>query len=125
RTKSMLCAPLYSRVGDVVGVLQLINKKRDPDRKLLSPDDVAEQVSPFDERSEQLLSTLASQAGIALENAILYAEIQHMLEGFVRASVEAIEQRDPTTSGHSRRVADLTVGLARAVEHIDLGPYRE
>ena len=37
-----------------------------------------------------LLTTLASQAGIALENAILYAEIQHMLEGFVRASVEAI-----------------------------------
>lgn len=124
RTKSMLCAPLLSRVGDVIGVLQLINKKRDPDRKLLTEDDVAEQVISFDDRSEQLLATLASQAGIALENAILYTEIQRMLEGFVRASVEAIEQRDPTTSGHSRRVADLTLGLARAVERTPSGPYR-
>jgi HD-GYP domain-containing protein (c-di-GMP phosphodiesterase class II) len=124
RTKSMLCAPLFSRGGDVVGVLQLINKKRDPDKLLLSAEDVAAQVIAFDERSEQLLATLASQAGIALENAILYAEIQRMLEGFVHASVEAIEQRDPTTSGHSRRVSDLTVGLALAVERADSGPYR-
>jgi HD-GYP domain-containing protein (c-di-GMP phosphodiesterase class II) len=115
RSQSMLCAPLLSRKGDVVGVLQLINKKRDHHKKLLTPDDVDEQVIPFDARSEELLTTLASQAGISLENAILYAEIQHMLEGFVRASVEAIEQRDPTTSGHSRRVADLTIGLARAL----------
>jgi HD-GYP domain-containing protein (c-di-GMP phosphodiesterase class II) len=124
RSKSMLCAPLLSRKGDVVGVLQLINKKRDPQKKLLSPEDVEEQVIPFDARSEELLTTLASQAGIALENAILYTEIQHMLEGFVRASVEAIEQRDPTTSGHSRRVADLTVGLGRALMRAGSGPYR-
>jgi len=125
RTKSMLCAPLLSRTDEAVGVIQLINKKRDPEKKLLSPEDVEHQVIPFDERSLELLSTLASQAGIALENAILYAEIQRMLEGFVRASVEAIEQRDPTTSGHSRRVADLTIGLARAVERAGSGPYRE
>lgn len=124
RTKSMLCAPLLSRVGEVVGVIQLINKKRDPSRRLLTPEDVEEQVVPFDARSEELLATLASQAGISLENAILYSEIQRMLEGFVRASVEAIEQRDPTTSGHSRRVAGLTLGLARAVAVVDAGPYR-
>ena len=44
---------------------------------------------------------------------MLYDEIRRIFEGFVRASVEAIEQRDPTTSGHSRRVAELTVGLAQ------------
>jgi len=124
RTKSMLCAPLFSRAGDVIGVIQLINKKRDVERKLRGPEDTLEMVVPFDERSEELLMTLASQAGIALENAILYAEISRMLEGFVRASVEAIEQRDPTTSGHSRRVADLTIGLARAVERSDKEAYR-
>lgn len=123
RTKSMLCMPLFSRKGEVIGVIQLINKKRTSDRKLLTSEDVEEQVIAFDTRSEELLETLASQAGIALENAVLYTEIQHMLEGFVRASVEAIEQRDPTTSGHSRRVASLTVGLARALERAD-GPYR-
>ncbi|MEO7332262.1 MAG: HD domain-containing phosphohydrolase, partial [Minicystis sp.] len=125
RSKSMICAPLLSRKGETVGVIQLINKKRDPKKKLLSPEDVEEQVIPFDARSEELLGTLASQAGISLENAFLYKEIQHMLEGFVRASVEAIEQRDPTTSGHSRRVSNLTVGLAKAIERSGAGPYRE
>lgn len=125
RSKSMICAPLLSRKGETVGVIQLINKKRDPKKRLLGPEDVEEQVVAFDARSEELLSTLASQAGIALENAFLYKEIQHMLEGFVRASVEAIEQRDPTTSGHSRRVSNLTVGLARAIERAGSGPYRD
>lgn len=120
----MLCAPLLSRTGEAIGVIQLINKKRDREHKLLSAEDVADHVVPFDERSEALVMTLGSQAGVALENAFLYKEIERMLEGFVRASVEAIEQRDPTTSGHSLRVAELTVGLARAVERGDAGPYK-
>ncbi len=125
RTKSMLCTPLVTKSGEVIGVLQLINKKKEPSQKLTCPEDCERWVLPFDDRSEQLLLTLAAQAGIALENAILYDEIRSIFEGFVRASVDAIEQRDPTTSGHSRRVADLTVGLAEAVEREDAGPYRE
>lgn len=125
RTKSMLCTPLISKGGEVIGVLQLINKKKEPSQKLTCPEDCERWVVPFDDRSEQLLLTLAAQAGIALENAILYEEIRTIFEGFVRASVDAIEQRDPTTSGHSRRVADLTVGLAQAVEREDTGPYKD
>jgi HD-GYP domain-containing protein (c-di-GMP phosphodiesterase class II) len=125
RTRSMLVTPLITSKGEVIGVLQLINKKREPERKLLSADDFERGVVPFDERSEQLLATLAAQAGIALENAILYQEIRKIFEGFVKASVDAIEARDPTTSGHSRRVADLTVNLAAAIERTDTGPYRE
>lgn len=123
RSKSMLVTPLTSSQGEVIGVIQLINKKREPSKKLLTPADVEREVVPFDERSEQLLTTLAAQAGIALENAILYDEIRTIFEGFVRASVDAIEARDPTTSGHSRRVAELTVGLAVAVERGGDGPY--
>ena len=125
RTKSVLATPLVSQSGQVIGVLQLINKKRDPTQKLLNQADVERIVVPFDERSEQLLQTLAAQAGIALENAILYDEIRSILEGFVRASVDAIEQRDPTTSGHSRRVAEMTVALAHAVERTDRGAYKD
>jgi HD-GYP domain-containing protein (c-di-GMP phosphodiesterase class II) len=125
RTKSQLVTPLLSRVGDVIGVLQLINKKRDPKAKLIDVDLDLKQVIPFDGRSEDQLTTLASLAGIALENAILYAENQRMLEGFVRASVEAIEQRDPTTSGHSIRVAEMTVALAKAVEREETGVYAD
>jgi HD-GYP domain-containing protein (c-di-GMP phosphodiesterase class II) len=125
KTRSLLTAPLYDRAGEVIGVLQLINKKRDQRALLRSPEDLDAQVVPFDERSEKLLATLAAQAGISLENALLYAEIRSLFEGFVSASVEAIEQRDPTTSGHSRRVADLTLGLARAIEREGAGPYRD
>jgi len=125
RTKSMLVTPLVSSKGQAIGVLQLINKKREPKHKLLTPEDVARTVVPFDTRSSELATTLAAQAGIALENAILYEEIRGIFEGFVRASVDAIEARDPTTSGHSRRVADLTVRLALAVEREATGPYAD
>ncbi|MEO6602053.1 MAG: HD domain-containing phosphohydrolase [Polyangiaceae bacterium] len=124
RTRSMFVTPLITSKGDVIGVLQLINKKREPKQRLSAPKDFERNVIPFDERSEQLVTTLAAQAGIALENAILYQEIRKIFEGFVKASVDAIEARDPTTSGHSRRVADLTVNLAVAVERTDTGPYR-
>ena len=125
RTRSMLCAPLISSRGEVIGVLQLINRKRNAKHKLLVEQDVLEQVVPFDARSERLLVTLAAQAGIALENALLYDEIRGLFEGFVKASVDAIEARDPTTSGHSRRVAEVTLKLADAVERCDTGIYRD
>ena len=122
-TRSMLTVPLISQRDEVIGVIQLINKKRDGSHKLATKTDVDGQVIPFDERSEELLSMLAAQAGVSLETAILYEDIRKLFEGFVKASVEAIESRDPTTSGHSRRVADLTVGLAKVVDWLTTGPY--
>lgn len=124
RTKSLLTVPLISQRDEVIGVIQLINKKKDPEKKLFGKDDVEEQVVPFDERSEELLGMVAAQAGASLENAMLYDEIRKLFEGFVKASVEAIESRDPTTSGHSRRVADLTVELAKVVDMETSGPYK-
>ncbi len=125
RTKSMLTVPLVSQRDEVIGVIQLINKKRDPTRRLLRPEDFDEQVIAFDSRSEDLLGMVAAQAGVSLENTLLYDEIRQLFEGFVRASVEAIESRDPTTSGHSRRVADLTVELAKVVDRESHGPYKD
>jgi response regulator RpfG family c-di-GMP phosphodiesterase len=52
-------------------------------------------------------------------------DIERLFEGFVNASVTAIEARDPSTSGHSSRVAELTVGLAEAVNTTPNGPYGE
>lgn len=123
RTKSMICTPLVTSRGAVIGVLQLINKKRHPQLTLATPQDVDQEVVPFDAQSERLLTAVAAQAGIALENALLYDEIRGLFDGFVRASVDAIESRDPTTSGHSRRVATFTVNLARAVERSSKGAY--
>ncbi|MBZ5515417.1 MAG: GAF domain-containing protein [Acidobacteriia bacterium] len=123
RTKSMLTVPMKNQKDEVIGVLQLINAKRDPSLKLTSRQVVHREVLPFSERSQELASSLASQAAVALENSQLYREIENLFEGFVKASVLAIESRDPTTFGHSERVAKLTVGLAEAVDRSDTGPY--
>lgn len=125
RTKSMLVAPLISQRGEIIGVIQLINKKKDGHAKLLTKEDVDAQVIPFDERSEELLGMVAAQAGVSLETAMLYDEIRLLFEGFVHASVQAIESRDPTTSGHSQRVAGLTIELAKIVDGETTGPYRD
>ena len=115
-TKSLLTVPLTNKGGEVVGVLQLINRKDRADVLLRTRADVAAHVRPFDARSRQLAQALAGQAGVAIENSLLYADIEHLFEGFIKASVQAIEARDPTTAGHSFRVADFTERLAVAVD---------
>ena len=64
----------------------------------------------FDAEDEELLLALGGQAAGAIENALLHEEINRLFEGFVSASVVAIEARDPTTAGHSGRVADAHRG---------------
>jgi HD-GYP domain-containing protein (c-di-GMP phosphodiesterase class II) len=125
RARSMLTVPMLSAHSEVIGVVQLINRKRNSAARLRTPEDFTSEVVPFDERAEEFALALASQAGISLENAILYGEIRSLFEGFVDASVTAIESRDPTTSGHSRRVATLSVALARKVDALSSGPLAD
>jgi HD-GYP domain-containing protein (c-di-GMP phosphodiesterase class II) len=124
RTRSMLTVPMTNKAGDVVGVLQLINRKRSHDLRLRQAEDFEHAVLPFDALSTQIVLALAGQAGVALENSILYSDIENLFEGFIRASVRAIEARDPTTAGHSFRVAEFTEQLARAVDRSDAGGLR-
>ena len=125
RTKSMLVVPMTTPQGKVIGALQLINCKRDPAAVFPTPADVLAHVIPYPPRFRDLAASLASQAAVALENSRLFQSIQALFEGFVQASVTAIESRDPTTSGHSFRVADFTVALATAVDRADHGAFRE
>jgi HD-GYP domain-containing protein (c-di-GMP phosphodiesterase class II) len=122
RTKSQLILPMTNPKDEITGILQLINRKRDPAAKLQNAADVDREVIPFDQASTRLMKTVGSLAAVAIDNNRLYQSIEHLFEGFVRASVTAIEQRDPTTSGHSSRVAVLTVGLAEAVDRTASGP---
>ncbi|MGO9764978.1 MAG: HD domain-containing phosphohydrolase [Myxococcaceae bacterium] len=109
RTRTVLCVPMRDAAGEVTGVLQALNKHE----------------GTFGEEDTELLLALGGQAAGAIENALLHEEINLLFEGFVAASVVAIESRDPTTAGHSGRVASLTVNLAQALEHVDRGPYAE
>jgi hypothetical protein len=125
RTKSMLVLPMKTHRDEIIGVLQLINRKRDPDVRLVCADQVESEVVPFDARCVEIATALASQAAVSIDNGRLYEDIERLFEGFVTAAVTAIESRDPATSGHSGRVASMTVTLAQAVDALGSGPYRD
>jgi len=125
QTRSVLAVPMISARNEVIGLIQLINKRAKGWIQLDLPSDFEDGVVPFDDVSETYIFALASQAGIALENVLLYGEVKTLFEGFVKAAVTAIESRDPTTSGHSERVAQLTVNLAISVNDTDTGHFRE
>mgnify|MGYP001341055909 CR=1 FL=1 len=121
--RSMLTLPMFDISHKVIGVIQLINRKREDTSTLKKQSDFNDYVIPFGETDIELAEIVAQQAGIALENAMLTEEKEALFEGFVHASVTAIEQRDPTTSGHSHRVASLSKGLAEFVNRTPTGPY--
>jgi HD-GYP domain-containing protein (c-di-GMP phosphodiesterase class II) len=123
RTRSMLAVPMKNVQGRVLGVLQLMNRKRSVVPDLSTTAVMRRETVPFDEGNEEVARSLASQAAVALENARLTAHLRNLFDGFVAASVTAIEQRDPTTSGHSQRVAVLTCALAEAADRRTDGPY--
>lgn len=125
RTKSMLVVPMMDHRDDCVGVLQLLNRKTDANARINSEESADRYVLPYGGHELQLVQSLAGQAAVSIENSQLYAQIEHLFESFVKAAVTAIDQRDPTTAGHSIRVATLTVDIAEAVERGGTGPYRD
>jgi HD-GYP domain-containing protein (c-di-GMP phosphodiesterase class II) len=116
RTKSILAVPMMNPKNEIVGVVQLINAKRNWRARLDTPKDIENEVLSFSTRQMEIVSSLASQAAVAYENSHLYENIHRLFEGFVKAAVSAIEQRDPATCGHSFRVANLTVAMAEAID---------
>jgi HD-GYP domain-containing protein (c-di-GMP phosphodiesterase class II) len=125
RTRSMLVIPMQNHEGENIGVLQLINKKRSRDTILDGPATFETEVLPFDEHDERLVRSLASQAAVSVENNSLYLQRENLFARFVDAAVQAIEKRDPTTQGHSRRVAAMTAELARVANRTDRGAYAD
>jgi HD-GYP domain-containing protein (c-di-GMP phosphodiesterase class II) len=134
RTKSMLVLPMRNHIDEIIGVIQLINSKEVGDIhtgneafeiRLETDEDFSTKVSPFDDRYESLMEAVAGQAAIALENNRMLIQIENQFEEFVKASVTAIESRDPATSGHSFRVADMCVRTVKAINEADTGPFKD
>jgi len=111
RTRAMLVVPMKDHRGGLVGVLQLMNR--------LGPAGP----EPYPEDLVPLLLSLATQAAVCLKANQLTASIRRLFEDFAQAAIVAVEQRDPTTAGHSNRVAALTVELAGLVDRAPDGPY--
>jgi HD-GYP domain-containing protein (c-di-GMP phosphodiesterase class II) len=123
RTCSVLVLPMQDQDGEIIGVLQLINRKVKSDI-VLTTENAIVVTQPYSEWEERIVRSLASQAAISIERNQLQKSIENLFEGFVRASVQIIEARDPTTSGHSERVASLTVRLSEEASSITTGPLR-
>src|SRR5437667_2642407 len=124
RTKSMLTVPMRDYHNDVVGAVQLINAKRRFETRL-GIDNVETEVLSFQPDDVEMIESIASQAAVALDNKSLLDSIQALFDGFVQASVTAIEQRDPSTAGHSGRVEGLTTRLAREITEIATGKFSD
>jgi HD-GYP domain-containing protein (c-di-GMP phosphodiesterase class II) len=123
RTRSILVLPMQDARGEIIGVLQLINRKVRSGIKI-TPSNALEMTLPYTEWEERIVRSLASQAAISIERNLLQNNIEHLFESFVKASVEVIEARDPTTRGHSERVAELTVRLGEEVNLVEIGSLR-
>ena len=112
RTRAMLVVPMSDHTGALVGVLQLMNRRL--------PDGTH---APYPAGIVPLLLSLATQAAVSVKANQLTASVRKLFEDFARASITAVELRDPTTAGHSTRVADLCVALGRVVDRASDGPY--
>jgi adenylate cyclase len=67
RTHTILCMPMKNQKGKIIGVLQVLNKRPRGDGR-------------FTARDEELLEAFASQAAIAVENALLNEEIRKRMQ---------------------------------------------
>ena len=113
RSKSMMVVPLRNHENDIIGVLQLLNAQ-DP-----STGDVI----IFSQECQEMTLSLASQAAVALSNNRLIHDLQNLLESFIKTIATAIDEKSPYTGGHVRRVAELTMTIARKVNQANEGPF--
>ncbi|HEU4439636.1 MAG TPA: GAF domain-containing protein [Methylomirabilota bacterium] len=115
RTKSMLVLPMKTPGGEIIGVLELINAKRESGRPFVSTAAVEQEAQSYSEASRNLAASLASQAAVALSNSYLFRELtrrQGRLEALVEVSQRVTRLWPPATV--QRRIADLFCSLLQA-----------
>jgi len=110
RSRSMLVVPMKNRDDEVIGVLQLLNATRN------------KEITSFPLTILEVTESLASQAAIALTNKRLIEELRDLLNSFIRVMAVAIDEKSPYTGGHVRRVAELTMRIAHAINSAKEGP---
>jgi len=99
----MLAAPLLDRHNLAVGVIQLWNAKS------------SESIVSFNEIAEMLIRGFASQAGVALANALLNEELRKAHQETLFRLSSAAEYRDKETSNHIKRMSHFTRIIAREI----------
>ncbi|MFC1898148.1 HD domain-containing phosphohydrolase [Candidatus Cloacimonadota bacterium] len=105
RSKSMAAIPLKNHENEVLGVVQLIN----------ALDENGEVIS-FSDDNMMMLSSLSSQAAIALSNKKLIQGLESLLYQFIKSIAAAIDRKSKNTGGHIDRVASLSEMLSKKIQ---------
>ena len=105
RTKSIVAVPLKNHENEVLGVIQLINAM-DSEGNIIS----------YTKEHITMLTSLASQAAIALTNKLLIEGLENLLQQFIKSIAKAIDRKSKYTGGHITRVASLTEMIAGAIQ---------
>lgn len=96
-TQSMLVVPFGNTLGDIIGVLQLINAW-DPDSGIV----------PFSSDITTIITSLASQAAIAITNSLYLQDIQSLFRSFVEVMSTAIDEISPYNVSHTKNIVRYT-----------------
>lgn len=84
RTCSMLCMPVFDADGELIGVTQLLNKKKLGDFPAYEPRDwpTAPECwrASFDHKDQELMEAFNIQAGVALQNAKLFNTVKQQMQ---------------------------------------------
>ncbi|MCB0220183.1 MAG: GAF domain-containing protein [Chrysiogenetes bacterium] len=123
RCCSMLTVPMTNREGEVIGVMQLINKKQPGIEYLDNPENTPNRVEPFDVHDEHLLLSLASQAAVSIEKVRLYNDVEGLFEALAQSYAHALEIRDPVTGGHCARLVHYAMTMAEKINAQTEGPF--
>jgi putative nucleotidyltransferase with HDIG domain len=100
KTRNLICVPVKVK-EKVIGVLEAINKQGGEE---------------FDQEDLSLLTSLADQVAIALDNARLYRELEEVFFQTAESLADAIEKRDPYTGGHTQRVTAYSLAIAKYLQ---------
>ena len=80
RTCALLCMPVHNPEGELIGVTQLVNKRRQGDYSKYDPRDWPQApecwLASFNSSDQEFMHTFNIQAGIALQNAKLFETIK-------------------------------------------------
>ncbi len=114
RTQSILTIPMKNHLGEIIGVLQLINAR-----------DGEGCTRAFSMADQQIAESLASQAAVAMTNNRLIEEQRELFEAFIKLMASAIDEKSPYTGGHCKRVPELTMMIAEACHECDHGPIKD
>jgi HD-GYP domain-containing protein (c-di-GMP phosphodiesterase class II) len=123
-TKSMMTIPMTNPSGDIIGVIQLINRKRNFNKKLTLEMMEGDEVISFSEKDYELVSSMAGQAAVAIDNQRLLQDQKVLLESFIQLIAGAIDSKSPYTGAHCERVPILTMMLADAACKAQDGVFR-